>query len=843
MTLRKLVHLFVLRSIRGEKFLTLLSILGVALGIGLFIGVKIASDRAIAAFEAGIKGVNQYATHEVFDISGIDFDEKVYRDIRAIEEESFPLLRVNAFVPQLRESVDIHGVYTVTAARALPADVQGGLDIERFLRTPNGIVITRQFAARHGLAKGAPLKALVYDRAYDLQIADILDSASVAANTVIMDLGNYQDLFGKVGVLSRVDLATDEATAERLREQLPSHLTIERKEELVRNQKSLLASFRYNLQFVSFIAILVGIFLLYNTIFISVVKRRTEIGILRGLGADRKTIVMIFTIQGVLLGLIGSALGILLGQAVAYFSVMAVERTISTMYGTLSISDYFITAGDALRALGLGLLVSLIASAVPSFESARIRPNESSREGTFESKYKRHQHLFFLAGIILILLGGIASYIDYALTPFEFPYLAYLGILLIIVGFTFTSPFYLTLILRVIRRPAEKLFKATATITIGDMQGNIYRFSVALMSVAISSALIVSLLTLIFSFKNSLTSWMARNVSADLYIKPASCTSNFCFYPLSDDVVSLVQSFPEVSGVDRFRTLQVTLFGRRVVAGFGDVAVQRRHSPTNYFGIEEQGRFEDLQEQQQVAVSNYLSIKYGLKSGDLIEIPTPKGPQRFVVNETFSSYSTTSGFIYMDRKWLRTYWGLDDTSQMGVYLREGTDVNAFAQKLRERLASRFSLEIMNSRELREKVLAIFDRSFAITYAIELISIVVSLIGVVNTLLALVLERKRDISILRYLGGDWEQIQCILIFAAGIVGAAGALLGTLMGPLMSIIFIHVINKISFGWEIHFGVPYLWLTLILLIVLATTLLAGLFPSRIARKIDPKRFISFE
>jgi putative ABC transport system permease protein len=197
----------------------------------------------------------------------------------------------------------------------------------------------------------------------------------------------------------------------------------------------------------------------------------------------------------------------------------------------------------------------------------------------------------------------------------------------------------------------------------------------------------------------------------------------------------------------------------------------------------------------------------------------------------------------MDRKWLREYWGLDDATQLAVYLKEGADTGRFVQRLEQALSGKYALEIMDNDELRKKVINIFDKTFSITYAIELISIIVSLIGVLNTLLALVLERKREISILRYLGGTWEQVKHMLILSAGMVGIAGIVLGTVMGFLMSVIFIQVINKISFGWEIHFRIPFLYLSIVALVLFLTTLSAGLLPAKVARKTDPRRFISFE
>jgi putative ABC transport system permease protein len=842
MLLLKLIRLLVWRNIKAEKFLALLSVVGVALGIGLFIGIKVSSDRAIASFEADVRGVYPSANYQILDTAGLDFDEGIYPRVRRINDESFPVLKVNAYLPKEGEGLEINGIDSVRTMGSLkfPATQRG--DLEEYFRTINGVMITKKFADAYSLKKGDVLDALVYDRAHALKIVDILEGGRLPSRMAIMDIGNFQEYFRKTGYLSEIGIEADEKTAERIGRLLPPGLAIEKSAQVIGNRQAVITSFRYNLQFVSVIAILVGIFLLYNTVFISVIKRRTEIGILRGLGTDRKTVVMIFMIQGALLGFVGSLLGIVLGQGVAYFAVGAVQKTITTMYRAISISDYLITGSDALASVALGLLVSLIASAIPSFESSRIRPHESAKEGTFEGRYKGYYGLFAVIGLLGIVSGAVTAYVDYRFIPFDFPFLAYAGILLIILGFALVSPYYLSRVLKVVGRPAKKMFAATGEIATGDMRGNIYRFSVALMSVAISGALIIALITLIFSFKSSLGDWIRKNISADVYVKASSCKSNFCIFPLSGEVLATIRSMPEVAAVDEFRTLSIDFYGKKIIAGFGDAQLRGRYLDEKLHKNVEERRGEPGPGPV-VGISGYLGIKYGLRKGDYVKIATPAGVKTFAVGDVFSSYSTTSGFIYLDRKWLREYWGLDDATQLGVYLKEGVDVDRFIRKLKGRLLPRYSLDLMNNRELRESVMSIFDKTFAITYAIELISIVVSLIGVINTLMALVLEKKREISIIRYLGGSWQQIRHTLVLASGIVGLTGILLGGVMGFIMSVIFINVINRISFGWEIHFFIPAGYLGIVAVLLFLTTLAAGFIPSTVARKIDPKRFISFE
>lgn len=854
MTLLRLLRILIVRNIRQEKLLTVLSIIGVALGTGLFTGVKVASDRAISSFESEIRGLNPHATHEISDVSGNDFDERIYRDVRRFDPDCLPVIKTFGYLPELKDAIDLNGVYTIKTAKFLELTnvaqglkggfPHGNIDWETYYRTMNGVLVSARFSERYSLKKGDTIRAFIYDKDSVLKIVGILNNSSLPANTVIMDIGNFQEYFRKIGRLSRIDLATDEQTIDDLRRHLPLHLGVEAKFDLFRNRTSLVKSFRHNLQFVSLIAILVGIFLLYNTVFISVAKRRTEIGILRGLGADRKTVVLLFASQGFVLGMIGASLGILLGQVAAYLSVIAVEKTISTLYSSIAISDYLLTKRDIFMALILGVLVSLAASIVPSYEASKIRPHETSREGSFEGRYRRYQTSVALAGISLVLLGLAVAFIDYRNPPFSFPLLAYTGILFVIGGFTLVAPLYLTLMLRILTGPTQFFSRPIGTLTIGDMKGSTQRFSLAVMSVAISSSLIISLLIVIFSLRGSLESWINKNITADIYIKPASCKANYCFYPMSAEIIGIVESFPDVVAVDRFRGLHLDLFGKKVIAGFADIGVKRHYLHRMYRDRHYEGILQEMEGNEPVAgISEYLSLQYGLKINDKIELDSPSGRVAFRINDVSSSYSTTSGYIYIHRKWLNKYWGLDDATQVSVYVRDAADIDEVIAMLKSRLLPFYSLEIMNNRELRDRIMDIFNKSFAITYAIEFISIMVSLIGVVTTLLSLVIERKREISILRYLGTNWGQIKQKLVLSATITGLAGIILGILLGFLMSLILIQVVNRISFGWEIHFSIPCLLLAGIMVVVLLTTVVAGYLPGRVVRRIDPRKFISFE
>ncbi len=841
----KLIKLLLVRNLKEEKFLTFLSIFGISLGIALFIAVNVASNRAVESLKADVTAVNPYAKHQIVSKYGIDFDENVYGKVLKLEENSFPALKTVVYFPEFKELTQIYGVDTVKTLKYMDIKIKTD-EFLNFYENLNAIFVPQEFLEEKHLKIGDQIFAIVYDKQYRLKIVGSYKS-DISSNKIFMDIGNFQELFDKAGYLSFVDIQTDDISKIK---NLPviseNGLSIEKKQKLIKNQQSIIASFNYNLKFISFVAVLVGIFLLYNTIFITVVKKRTEIGILRSIGTGKKTILFLFTVQGMMLGFLGSLLGILLGQILAYFSVSAVEKTLSTVYSAVSISSYIISINDALYALALGLAVSFIASIIPAYEATKIRPAETSREGSFETRYQDRYKFVAVAGFILIISGLGLSIYEYFKIPFEFPFLSYVGVLFLLIGFTCLTPLFLKIFIFVFKGAISKIFKSIGIITIGDIEGNIYRFSVAVMSIAISTALIFSMVVLIFSFRNSLKTWLDDSLTADIYIKPASCLSNFCYYPLSDNVLKTVENLPEVEAIYKFRALQVKIKDSNAIAGFTNSEVMKKYFRVDYLDRKDREKaLDELKENQEVAISEYLRKMYGFKRGDKITLDTLEGKQDFIVNGVFLSYSTTSGLLILDRKWLKKYWKLDDVTQLSLFLKKGVDSKEFEKKLKAILIAdgNYSLEILNNKEIRKKIFKIFDRSFAITYAIEFIAIVISLIGIANTLLAFVIERKREISIIRYLGGSWKQIKGVLILSAGISATSGIFLGVILGILISIIFIKVVNQISFGWVVTYQIPFLFLFFLTVILFISTTLAGFFPSTIAKKIDPKRFISFE
>jgi putative ABC transport system permease protein len=826
----KLIFIFVFRNIKEEKLFSLISIFGVALGVGLFVSILTSTNMAIENFGEDIKRLNPKAELEIVPVSGNFLDEKIYETLIKNQIRPFPVIKVNALYEKTDTNIYLFGVEPLKAFKFLDIDIdKNGIDLKLFLTDLKGVILTEDIANRFNIKKGETFNLLVNNRKYNFTVAGILKSDLIPTG-IYQDIGNFQERLGYVGVLSRIDL--QEYNIQKLREILPKDVEVIEKSKAVSGQKELLASFKYNLHFISFIAILVGFFMLYNTIFITVVKKRTQIGILRALGANRLQILLIFLSQSIILGVVGALIGVFIGQFFSIYASHMVEDTVSTIFQPILLKEVSTFQKYSLTAFLMGIFISVIAGALPAIEASKIKPTEVSRSGTFEYRYKSFYKLAFFVGIVFVILGSIVSFLDF-LKSLELPVFSYFGVFLILLGFALSTPFYLESFVKKISRKIKKYCKTCGAISISDISSNIFRFSIALISVAISTALIVSMAILINSFENSLRKWIDRHLVADIFIKSSSCSSNFCFEALDSSILEKIKSVKGVEDINPFRAIPIRYRDKNTILGFSDEKIVKKY----------ENGISSYEITKSVAVSEYFKIKYNLKEGDNITIKTPKGDETFFIREIFTSYSTTNGIILMDKSFQEKFWGTNDFTQLSIFLKKGYRTDDIIEQIKEKLGGNLLLDIYDNNVLKKKVLNIFDKTFQITYAIQIIALIISLLGVANMLYAVALEKRREISILKYLGADNFLLLKIFIVSSSIIGLAGIFYGLLLGGMLSFIIVKIVNTVSFGWSITFYIKSVKLFFTLFILFLFVILSGCLPIKTIKQTDPKRYISYE
>jgi putative ABC transport system permease protein len=242
-------------------------------------------------------------------------------------------------------------------------------------------------------------------------------------------------------------------------------------------------------------------------------------------------------------------------------------------------------------------------------------------------------------------------------------------------------------------------------------------------------------------------------------------------------------------------------------------------------------------------VTESFSLRHQVDTGDRINLNTPQGERNFLISGVFYDYSTDWGMILMERNLFQSLWNDETFHSAGIYLKEGTSLDSFKEMIRERFSKPYQLFVVSHRELRNEVLKVFDQTFAITYALELIAIFVAILGIINSLNGLVIERQRDIGILRSIGGLRSQIQKTILIEAGLIGFFSLILGLLCGFLLSLLLIYVINKQSFGWTIQFTIPVMRLIAFWAMVMVASLIAGFIPARRAARTNPVESLRME
>jgi len=350
------------------------------------------------------------------------------------------------------------------------------------------------------------------------------------------------------------------------------------------------------------------------------------------------------------------------------------------------------------------------------------------------------------------------------------------------------------------------------------------------------------------SFRQTVILWLEDRLRADLYLRDAAPAGVDRHPPMPPELADCIAQLPEVAAVDRFRAYQISYQGMPATLGAGDMNVVARYGERAFLsGAPPAGVLAQLRHGDNVIVSEPFASKHHVQRGDTITLPLgtlPLGARnvRLHVVDIYYDYSSERGFVIMDRARLLRYLPDPAPSNVAVYLKPGVPIEQGRRAVESVIAGRRILALTN-RSLRTEAMRVFDRTFAITYGLEAVAVLVAVMGVAGALVALVIDRRREMGLLRFLGGAQTQVRRLILFEAGLLGLFSMAAGIVLGVLLSRLLIFVINKQSFGWTIQFHWPVAVLLIGLGIVYGATLLAGLYPARIATRLNPIEVIHEE
>ncbi len=841
-----------------RPFRSLLMVLGVALGVSAFVAVRTANVDVLQEFEQAVLSVTGSATLEATG-GDLGFDEEVLALLQRVPE-------VVAATPVIEQVVRIAGASAGTHTAILTgldllqeeeamtfrvetvADATEALDI---LLEPDSVYVGRRLAEELHLDPGSRLPVVVGGHVHDLRVRGFLgnkgEQRAVWEHRLVMDIAAAQKLLGMTGRVDRILITTAPGrsvidVAAELRELVPASVRIERPTRRTEQVEGMVRAFQMNLSMLSGVGLLVAVFLIYNTVSFGVAQRRREIGIYSALGMRRPMVVGLFLFEAAILGLLGGLAGGVFGVILAKSLTQMMNRTVAELYVNLNEIGGGISHEIIARFLAEGMLVgigvSLLGAFAPSLDAGRTQTVQALAPGSYEAVQEGRTKLLAFVGCLLLAAALALSFGKPAGDVPVFGYLASLGLL---AGLSCLVPALIQAISRFGARGEPRtgsgLARSLRHMALSHLGRTPGRHGVTVSALMIGIAIMVGVAIMVRSFRHTVEVWIDETVLADVIIAPTTwltgAQAGKVANTLPADWEAAIRQVGGVAAVDSYRDLRVEIKGRSVALVSRDLRLHAERSQYLIRRGDPKTVLTEAAETDGVLVSEVLANKVGVKEGDRVTLDTPSGPASFRILGVFYDYATDGGKIVMDRELYRRLWKDEGVTVFPLYLVPGASL----EEVRKEIALRLDQEtdeggrpiLVSNRELRAEILRIFDRTFALTYVLEGIAVVIAVLGIVNTLVISVIERQRELATFRALGASDGQVKSLIFWEAVYLGAIGALAGVGGGLLLSLLLIHVINKQSFGWTIQTMIPLSVLAEAVILALGAALVAGYWPAR--------------
>jgi len=840
----KLFSRLVLRPLAGEPIRTLLTMFAVALGVGVVIAIDLAGQSAAGSFQSSVESLAGKSDLMITATGGVD--EQLLRKLVGLPYafDFAPRIEDFAFLNGKGEALPFIGLDLIGHGKG------GGQE----LKGQDLSAVTGRFTAGDpiwvgkglGLLAGNHVPLLINDTLRPFVVAGVLPERQGGESRVIVaDIGVAQQATRKRGKLDSIDVRippgeSPEYWEKLLEKELPASAAIEPQGSRTEENRKMLAAFRWNLHVLSYIAMIVGGFLIYNTISISVVRRRNAIGIVRALGATRAAVTNAFLAEALFFGVTGSAIGIVIGRVMAIGAVRLIGTTVESLYVSSNPGQIALTPVSVATGVALGLCISLLAALAPAFEAAHVSPVEAMARGREQYVIAVRSRKTIFAALLMLVAAAAFS----QLPPVNRqPVFAYLAVLLLIAGTAAVIPNLVTFFADSASRMIEKIGGVEALLAMRSLRASLGRTSVLTAALATAVAMTASVGIMVGSFRQTVSVWMNDQLKADLYLRPAGAAAADRHPTVSAEIADRIERLNGVAAVDRFRAYPISYEGVPATLAGGETSKAEAAASTRFLGGENrQQLLAKLPFGDYAVVSEPFANKHGVHVGSVLQLPLGGAKHGFQVLGVYSDYSTERGFIVLDRNTLLKYLPDPDASNLAVYLKPGANADDVRHNIDGVISGRAVMVFSNS-ALRLGAIEVFDRTFRITYALEGVAIVVAVMGIAGALLAMVIDRRREFALLRFLGGAQPQIRRIILSEAGLLGLLANAIGLVLGGFLSLILIFVINKQSFGWTLQLHWPVGLLLIALTGVYIATVLAGLYPASTATSMNPIEVIHEE
>jgi putative ABC transport system permease protein len=786
----------------------LLAGLAIAVGVALGFAVHVINRSAADAFGQAVRSVSGDADLQVRAASPLGFDERLYPRLFRIAgvADASPVVYLSAALGESATPVTLLGLdafraLTVTptllgrrmggetdGASPRPAPADAILD-------PDLLYLSETAMRRAGLRPGQRARVRAGAESHVFTVAGDMPGVPAGQAIAMLDIAAAQWRFARLGRLDRLDLklregASADAVRQAVQAALPAGTRITDPVGESRRGDSLSRAYRVNLDMLALVALLTGGFLVFSAQSLSVTRRLPQFALLRMLGLQRRSLERQLLAEGLVLGLIGAAAGLLLGYGLAALAMRFVGGDLGGGYfgGTAAQLSFSPAALVLFAALGIATAVG--GSLAPARRAGKLAPAVAIRQVGDLVDPRRRPRIWLAA--LLIAIGAAFAFLP---AIGRLPLFGYLAVGLVLAGGVAAMPW----LARTLLAPLGRLDTRSPPfdMALRRLLGAPGQASIALSGIVASTGLMIAMAVMVTSFRGSVEDWLDTFLSGDLYLSGGRTGASFD--PETQARLAAVPGIAEIAFAKQVPValdpeLPSVLLLVRPTDGPGITMPLIERAPRPGRGIA-------------FWLSEPAARIYGKRVGDSITLPIGPSADGYVAG-IWRDYARQQGAIEMAEADYRRLTGDLLRTEAAVELAPGASPAAVRAEMERRLppSLRGRIDIAEPATLRREALRLFDRSFAITYVLEAIAILIGLAGVAATISAQTIARMREFGMLRHVGMRPRAITFMLAWEGALLGLIGFAAGAVLGIGLSQILIHVINPQSFNWTMETRLPW-------------------------------------
>jgi putative ABC transport system permease protein len=838
-----------------HRLRVVLTTLGIALGVAVFFAIRTANAALLDSLTLTVERLAGKSTLEV-TAGETGFPEKILdivRDTPGVQLAE-PLIEVIARTAiQDEGNLLILGVDTTGDQQLRQYEFDQSqtriADPLTYLAQPNSILLSRAFAERHGLQIGSHLPIFTSHGKMDFIVEGIFKPTGVGevfgGNIAVMDVYSAQVVFDRGHNFDRIDLVTAPGipvaeVQQRLHARLPAGIDAMRPEMKGQALENAVTAMRLGMMITSFIALLVGVYIIFNSFTIAVNQRWKEIGILRAVGVERRNINAMFLGEALCMGLVGSCVGVVAGFYIATVANKVMGSVAASVYGIVSIAVApKLHWSMVLVSLALGVAASLVGAWMPARAASYLDPilalhNIESRQKESALGWGR----VALGAALLLISMLLIEYSPLGVgMVFQFSYAA-----IQLLGLTILLPMLVHWAARAIRPAMDRLGGSEGALAVDAMIQSPRRSAATVGALMVGLMFVYSTAAYIQSYKHMIGRWTNTMLNADLFVSTSTLLRSTSYH-FSEDLGNRIAALPEVKRIENIRFTIIPYRGDTAALSGSDLLSFLDRSSAAVLGGNKETQRELLPQGKGVLVSKNFAARWGSKVGDWVHIDTPAGSLDLPILGMVEDYRSDKGTIFVDRSVYKRYWNDDAVDFIDVTLKPGQNAIEVKHKIEQLTAGQEHAIVYTNVEFRDWIGTLVDKFFILNYMQLVVAVFVAIVGIANTLIISVAERRREFGIIRAIGGYRGQIRKMVMLEAVSISVVGVVVGVI-AALFNIEFLsHTVSTVLAGYDVPFYFPWLLILESFPAVVAVSLLAGWIPARHAMEVPVIEAIGYE